>query len=56
MAITAGGSLNSVPDSQKATLSTHYIDLDGRNGEGWAQKYLPDIMEKEEEVLGSGHM
>ena len=52
MAITAGGSLNSVPASQKATLSTNYLDLAGTTGEGWAQQYLPDLMEKEAEVFG----
>jgi len=50
MAITAGGSLNSVPASQKQTLSTNYIDFN--QDMGWAQQYLPDLMEKEAEVFG----
>ena len=52
MAITAGGSLNSVPASQKQTLASNYLDLAGTTGEGWAQQYLPDLMEKEAEVFG----
>jgi len=52
MAITNGPSLNSVPASRQQTLSTNYLDLvDGTNS-GWAQQYLPDLMEKEAEVFG----
>jgi len=52
MAITAGNNLNSVPASAKQTLSSNYLDLvDGTNS-GWAQQYLPDLMEKEAEVFG----
>jgi len=50
MAITAGPSLNSVPASQQQTLATNYLDLNGAGG--WAQQYLPDLMEKEAEVFG----
>ena len=50
MAITAGGSLNSVPAAQKQTLSTNYIDFN--QDMGWAQQYLPDLMEQEAEVFG----
>ena len=52
MAITAGGSLNSVPASTKQTLNTNYLDLASTDGQGWAQQYLPDLMEKEAEVFG----
>ena len=52
MAITAGGNLNSVPSSQKQTLSSNYIDFTSTATAGWAQKYLPDLMEKEAEVFG----
>ena len=46
------GSLNSVPASKKATLSSNYIDFtDG--GTGWEQQFLPDLMEKEAEVFGN---
>ena len=50
MSITAGGNLNSVPAPQQQTLSTNYLDLNGSGG--WAQQYLPDLMEKEAEVFG----
>jgi len=50
MAITPGGSLNSVPAAQKQTLSTNYLDFN--QDMGWAQQYLPDLMEKEAEVFG----
>ena len=52
MAITAGGSLNSVPAPQQQTLSTNYFDFTSTAGQGWAQQYLPDLMEKEAEVFG----
>jgi len=52
MAITAGGSLNSVPAPNKQTLNTNYLDFLGTNDTTWAQQYLPDLMEKEAEVFG----
>jgi len=52
MAITAGTNLNSIPSSQKQTLSTNYIDFTSTATAGWAQQYLPDLMEKEAEVFG----
>ena len=52
MAITAGSLLNSVPSSQKQTLSTNYLDFTGTTDNTWAQQYLPDLMEKEAEVFG----
>ena len=52
MAITPGGSLNSVPASQQQTLASNYIDFTGA-GNDWAQQYLPDLMEKEAEVFGN---
>jgi len=52
MPITAGGSLNSVPNPIQQALSTNYIDFtDGATG--WEQQYLPDLMEKEAEVFGN---
>jgi len=50
MAITNGNNLNSVPASQKQTLSTNYLDLS--TNAGWGQQYVPDLMEKEAEVFG----
>ena len=52
MALTPGGSLNSVPAPQKQTLSTNYIDFTSTTTSGWAQQYLPDLMEQESEVFG----
>jgi hypothetical protein len=53
MAITnPGGNLNSVPAPQKQTLSNNYIDFTAQATQGWAQQYLPDLMEKEAEVFG----
>jgi len=52
MAITNGTNLNSVPSSQKQTLSSNYIDFTSTATAGWAQQYLPDLMEKEAEVFG----
>jgi hypothetical protein len=53
MAITAGASLNTVPSPYQSTLSTNYIDFRAGGTAGWAQQYLPDLMEKEAEVFGN---
>jgi len=50
MAITNGPSLNSVPAAKPQALSSNYIDFN--QDMGWAQQYLPDLMEKEAEVFG----
>ena len=47
------GSLNSVAAPQKALLSSNYIDFTAQGTAGWAQQYLPDLMEKEAEVFGN---
>jgi len=52
MAITPGTNLNSVPSSQKQTLSTNYLDLSSASNAGWGQQYVPDLMEKEAEIFG----
>ena len=52
MAITAGGNLNSVAAPTKQTLETNYLDLASSAGQGWAQQYVPDLMEAEAEVFG----
>ena len=52
MAINAGGNLNSVPSSQKQTLNTNYVDFTSASTQGWAQQYLPELMEKEAEIFG----
>jgi hypothetical protein len=51
MAITAGGSLNSVAAPIQQTLASNYIDFTGGTAD-WNQQYLPDLMEKEAEVFG----
>ena len=50
MAITNGPLLNSVPAAVQQALTTNYIDFN--QDMGWAQQYLPDLMEKEAEVFG----
>jgi len=52
MAITAGAVLNSTPAAAQATLASNYLDLATTANQGWAQQYLPDLMEKEAEVFG----
>ena len=47
-----GGLLNSVPASVPQALSTNYLDLASDAGKGWAQQYVPDLMEAEAEVFG----
>ena len=50
MAITGGSLLNSVPAAQQQALATNYLDFN--QDMGWAQQYLPDLMEQEAEVFG----
>ena len=47
-----GGNLNSVVAPQQQTLASNYIDFTSSDTQGWAQQYLPDLMEKEAEVFG----
>ena len=47
---TSGANFNSVPAAKKQTLIENYVDL---RTSGWAQQYLPDLMEKEAEVFGN---
>ena len=47
MAVT--GASNTRGAAVQATLSSNYLDL---QNSGWAQQYLPDLMEKEAEVFG----
>ena len=48
-----GGNLNSVPSPVKQTLSSNYIDFTKDTTKGWAQQYLPDLLEQEAEVFGN---
>ena len=52
MAITGGNGLNVVPATGQQALSTNYLDLASTAGQGWAQQYVPDLMEKEAEIYG----
>ena len=52
MAVT--GATNAVASPSKQTLSSNYIDFaTASSSDGWAQQYLPDLMEKEAEVFGN---
>ena len=53
MAITAGSVLNSTPAAGQQALASNYLDLATTANQGWAQQYLPDLMEKEAEVFGN---
>ena len=50
MAITSASGIDAAP--RKQTLSSNYVDFTSNDTEGWAQQYLPDLMEKEAEVYG----
>ena len=50
MAITSASGIDAAP--RKQTLSSNYVDFTSSDTEGWAQQYLPDLMEKEAEVYG----
>ena len=52
MAINAGNNLNSVPSTRKQAGVSNYLDLASTANEGWAQQYVPDLMEKAAEVFG----
>ena len=49
---TVSATFNSVPAPKQQTLTSNYIDFTA-DGNGWAQQYLPDLMEKEAEVFGN---
>ena len=53
MAITNGPLLNSIAAPQQQTLASNYIDFTSAGTAGWAQQYLPELMEKEAEVFGN---
>jgi len=50
MAITSASGPDAAPRRQ--TLASNYVDFTSAATEGWAQQYLPDLMEKEAEVYG----
>ena len=51
-AVSEGSNLNSTPAPVKQTLSSSYIDFTASGTAGWAQQYLPDLMEQEAAVFG----
>ena len=53
MSLTPGGLLNSVPAPTRQTLGSNYIDFTAQATKGWAQQYLPDLMDAEAEVFGN---
>ena len=53
MSLTPGGNLRSVPAPSKQALGSNYIDFTAEATKGWAQQYLPDLMEAEAEVFGN---
>ena len=48
MAITSASGIDAAP--RKQTLASNYVDFTSSATEGWAQQYLPDLMEKEAEI------
>ena len=50
--VTAGASLNIVPQANQMALPTNYVDFTTAATAGWAQQYLPDLMEGEVERYG----
>ena len=52
MAISSATPIDAAP--RKQTLSTNYVDFTSSSTEGWAQQYLPHLMEKEAEIYGIG--
>ena len=50
MAITSATLPDAAPRRQ--TLASNYVDFTTSATEGWAQQYLPDLMEKESEIFG----
>ena len=53
MAISYGDNLNSVPAPVQQTLTSNYIDFTSADTKGWAQQFLPDLMNAEAEVFGN---
>jgi len=53
MAITSVPSGTIAPAPAQQTLASNYIDFTAEATAGWAQQYLPDLMEKESEIFGN---
>jgi hypothetical protein len=50
MAITSANGIDAA--ARKQTLASNYVDFTSSDTEGWAQQYLPDLIEQEAEVYG----
>ena len=50
MAITSANGPDAAP--RQHALAQNYVDFTSAATEGWAQQYLPDLMEKEAEIYG----
>tara|TARA_Y100001963_G_scaffold130222_1_gene186289 strand:+ start:304 stop:1749 length:1446 start_codon:yes stop_codon:yes gene_type:complete len=50
--VAAGASLNIVPQAARNATPTNYVDFTTAATAGWAQQYLPDLMEGEVERYG----
>ena len=44
--------LNATPSPTKSAISSNYVDFTA-DGNGWAQQYVPDLIEQEAEVYGN---
>jgi len=53
MAITSVPAGTIAPAPAQQTLASNYIDFTAEATAGWAQQYLPDLMEKEAEIFGN---
>ena len=50
MAITSASAPDAAP--RKQTLNSNYVDFTSTDTQGWAQQYLPDLIEQESEIFG----
>jgi len=47
------GVIGAAPAAKQVALSSNYIDFTSQDTAGWAQQYLPDLMEEESEIFGN---
>ena len=48
-----GGTYNGTPAPVMQTLASNYVDFTTGANQGWAQQYLPELIEAEAEVFGN---
>ena len=51
--VTFNGTASLTPAPAKQTLQTNFVDFTAAGTAGWAQQYLPDLMEQEAEIFGN---